>query len=132
MLSFFDEAELKYKISILLQLESETKARLRPAMMNLGLDLRENPASRQMGLDMAASMKGKSWNEIMEIIISAVEPAINRYKEIVENSPAEYSQLTEYMLSHESSMLEFAKLELAGESEKADELISAQLINKLN
>ena len=36
MLSFFSEPEFKYKIAVLLQLETETKARLRPTLMRLG------------------------------------------------------------------------------------------------
>jgi hypothetical protein len=131
MLSFFDEPDLKYKISILLQLETETKARLRPAMMQLGLDLCEYPESRKMGLDMAASMKGKTWNEIMEIIREAVEPAIAGYKAIVDVAPPEHSELAKYMVSHETSILDFAELELAGNGKKSADLISIQIKNQL-
>lgn len=131
MLSFFDDKELKYKVSILLQLETETKARLRPTMMELGLELCELPESRKMGLDMAASLEGKSWKAIMETIVTAVEPAIIRYKAIAESAPAEYSELTNYMLKHETSMLDFAKLELENKSEQAIAIICSQIKNKL-
>ncbi|MCM8530874.1 MAG: hypothetical protein NE330_06920 [Lentisphaeraceae bacterium] len=130
ILSFFDEPELKNKISILLQLETETKARLRPAMIQLGLDVSENPESRKMGLGMAASMKGKTWLVMMEMIKEAVEPAIARYKAIADSAPEDYQELTNYMLSHETSMLEFAKLELAGKSAISIDIIHAQVENK--
>ena len=35
MLSLFTEPEMKYKIAVILQLETETKARLRPTLMKL-------------------------------------------------------------------------------------------------
>ena len=54
MLSFFSEPELKYKIAVLLQLETETKARLRPTLMRLGLEIAESDRSRELGLEMAA------------------------------------------------------------------------------
>ena len=131
MLSFFDNPEHKAKISILLQLETETKARLRPAMLELGLDISENSESRKMALGMVASMEGKTWPVIMGIIQEAVTPAIARYKEIADSAPADYRELTSYMLSHEQSMLEFAKLELAGESAASIEIIHDQVKNKL-
>lgn len=132
MLSLFDEPELKYKISILLQLETETKALLRPAMMELGLDISECPESRKMGLDMAASMKGKTWSSMMTIIQEAVEPAIPRYQAIADIAPPEYSELTKYMVSHETSMLDFSKLELADNGAKATDIIYAQIKNKFS
>ena len=133
MLSFFDEDEYKYKykISVLLQLETETKARLRPAMLELELDICEYPESRKMGLDMAAAMKGKTWNEIMEMICQAVEPALLRYKAIADITPPKYAELTQYMLSHETSMLNFAQLELAGKTDESIEIIHSQVKNKL-
>jgi hypothetical protein len=132
MLSLFDEPDLKYKISILLQLETETKAFLRPAMMQLGLDLSEHPDSRKMGLEMAATMKGKTWNAVMTIIREAVEPAIAGYKTIVDIAPPEYSDLAKYMLSHETAMLDFAELELADNGKKATDIINAKIKNQLS
>ena len=58
MLPYFIEPDKQYKIAVMLQLETETKARLRPAMMQLGLDLGEQSESRKIGLDMATGMKG--------------------------------------------------------------------------
>jgi hypothetical protein len=55
MLSYFEEPDKQYKISVMLQLETETKARLRPAMMLLGLDLSGQSESRKNGLEMTQS-----------------------------------------------------------------------------
>ena len=39
MLSFYKEPEIYYKIAVMLQLETETKARLRPTLMQLNMDI---------------------------------------------------------------------------------------------
>ena len=41
MLSYFQSPDKQYKLSLLLQLETETKARLRPTLVLLGIDLVE-------------------------------------------------------------------------------------------
>ena len=87
MLSFFDDTDIQYKISVLMQLETETKARLRPAMMDLGLDLREQQESRKMAMQMAAAMQGKNWQEIMVIVLDAVKPVVEQYKAIASVAP---------------------------------------------
>ena len=131
MLSYFDDPDKQYKVSIMLQLETETKARLRPAMMRLGLDLGAQQESRQMGLDMAAALKGLSWKDTMTQISDAVKPAVERYKEIAASAPSEYQQLAESMVAHERSLYDFAELELSGNSEKSSAVIEVQLHNKL-
>jgi len=130
MLSFFDDADKQYKISVLMQLETETKARLRPAMMSLGLDLREQAEYREIAMKMAASMKGKSWEETMTIILDAVRPAVEQYKAIAAVAPPKYLELAQSMVKHEQSIVDFAELELAGEQAKSINVITQQIKNK--
>jgi len=132
MLSYFQEPDQQYKISVMLQLETETKARLRPVMLQLELDIKEQEASRNMGLEMAAGMKGLSWEEAMTGMRDAVKPAIERYREIASFAPPEYKELAETMIVHEKSISDFAELELAGEVTNSADAIVAQLQNKLS
>jgi hypothetical protein len=132
MLSYFQDQDKQYKLSVMLQLETETKARLRPAMVLLGIDLREQKEFRKNGLDMASSMKGKSWESAMTIIRDAVKPAVERYKEIVSCAPPEYLKLAESMVIHEQSLYDFAELELAGEGKKSISVINSRLKNKIS
>ena len=131
MLSYFDEPDKQYKISVMLQLETETKARLRPAMMLLGLDLSEQNASRRKGLELASAMKGLSWQDTMAMIRDAVKPFIARYKEIAADAPAEHRAIAESMVVHEKSIFDFSELELAGEGKKSVDAMVAQLNYKL-
>ena len=131
MLSYFDQPEQQYKIAVMLQLETETKARLRPAMIQLGLDLAEQPQFRNMGQEMADALKGKSWQQTIIMIRDVVKPAVERYREIAASAPAQYQALANGMVNHEQSIVDFAELELAGEGERSVEAIDAQLQNKL-
>jgi hypothetical protein len=131
MLSYFEEPDKQYKISVMLQLETETKARLRPTMMLLGLDLNGQSESRKNGLEMANALKGLSWRDAMVLISDVVKPVVERYKEIADVAPPEHRRLAESMVIHEKSILDFADLELAGEGKKSIDAIVAQVVNKL-
>ena len=119
MLSFFSEPELKYKIAVLLQLETETKARLRPTLMRLGLEIAESDSSRELGLETAAKMRGKIWEETMWMLRNIVKPAVERYEEIAAEAPAEFQSIAQSMVIHEQSLYDFTELELAGDKENS-------------
>ena len=127
MLSMFDEPELRYKIAVMFQLETETKARLRPALIQLGLDITELKDSRDTGLSVAASLEGKTWKEAMLALRELVKPAVERYKEIAESAPQEFKALAESMAVHEGALYDFLQAELAGNSDEALAKIIAQL-----
>ena len=61
MLERFDSAEQLYKLGTMLQLETETKARLRPAVMQLGLGLVELDDSRDKGNEFYRTFEGMNW-----------------------------------------------------------------------
>jgi hypothetical protein len=131
MLSYFDEPDKQYKISVMLQLETETKARLRPTMMLLGLDLSGQDEYRKIGLEMATAVKALSWQDAMVTIRDIVKPVVERYKEIAAAAPSEHRELAESMVVHEKSLFDFAVLEADSEGEKSIDAIVAQLNNKL-
>ncbi len=127
MLQYFDEPHHKYKIASLLQLESETKARLRPLVLRLGIDPAELEESHHAGHQFAASLKGLNWAETMEKLRDGVQPYVDRYTEIVAISPPEHQAVAASMVSHERSLIRFAELELAGETERSLDDVNAQL-----
>ena len=45
LLAYFDDPTQRYEIAVMLQLETETKARLRAALMEMNLDLAEDHQS---------------------------------------------------------------------------------------
>lgn len=131
MLSFIDEPELRHKIEILFQLETETKARLRPTLVQLGVDITEQKEFRDAGLGVAASLEGKTWNEIMLALSELVKPYVARYKEIAADAPQEFKAVAESMAVHEESLYKFLEAEIAGDSASALAAIVAQLQYRL-
>ncbi len=127
MLDFYDDPMKRYKVALMLQLETETKARLRPAMLELGVDLRELDESREAGLTMAASLADKPWADAMKILHEALVPFVERYTAIAASAPAQYRDLAQSMVRHETSLLRFAECESTGDSENSTADIIAQL-----
>jgi hypothetical protein len=121
---------MKFKIAVMLQLETETKARLRPTLMQSGLDIAESHGSRKLGLEMAAAMQGKTWEETMFALQDIVKPAVERYRKIADGAPIEFQPVAQSMVKHEQSLYEFTKLELSGGKENSLAAIVAQLVHK--
>ena len=59
----------RYKWATLQQLETETKARLRPFMMRLGLSVVENDVSAQVA-KFSKGFLDKSWSELMGLMVT--------------------------------------------------------------
>jgi hypothetical protein len=131
MLGFFDDPTQHFKVATMLQLETESIARLRPALMALRLDLSEIAESRNAGHKWADSLQGLTWEEFMVRLRDGVEPYVEKYKEIVTTAPAGYQLIAESMVVHEESLYRFTELELAGDSEHSLDDVIAQLHHPL-
>lgn len=116
LLAEFDEPDQRYKLATVLQLETETKARLRPAMMQLGLNVAEDEESRLAGKHLATLVKGMAWKDAMTVLRDAVEPYLARYQSIADNAPKAHQALAQSMVVHELSVYDFLAEESAGES----------------
>ena len=127
MLAFYDEPSHAHKIASLLQLETETKARLRPLVLRLGIDPAELEASRESGHKFAENLKGLNWKTAMAQLRDGVRPYAERYREIIGIAPREYQAIAASMVSHEEALLRFTELEVAGETERSLDPVNAQL-----
>ena len=103
MLAFYDDPLQRYKVAVLLQLETEAKARLRPVIMSLGLDPTELEESRRAGHKFAESLAGLEWTEAMARLRDGVKPYVDRYIEVETRAPAEYREAAHAMVVHEQS-----------------------------
>ena len=131
MLKSFDDPMQRYKVATMLQLESETVTRLRPTMMELGLDLCEADESRALGIKWADSLNGVAWDEIMVKLRDALQPYIDRYREIAKQAPPQFRAVAESMVVHERSLQKFTELEIAGDTEHSLDDVIAQLQHPL-
>ena len=128
LLERFGSANQRYKLGSLLQLETEAKARLRPGVMELGLDLVELDESRNKGNEFYRTLEGVDWKAAMEHLATGVEPFVRRYRQIAELAPPEYTELADSMVVHEQSIQDYAELEAAGEGDRSLDDVVKQLI----
>jgi hypothetical protein len=117
----------QYKLATLLQLETETAARLRPAALELGIELCYLDQYRKMGENFLKGCEGMDWTQFIAYLHKAVGPFVERYTEIAAIAPAEYKDLADSMVVHEKAIQTFASLELSGDTEHSLDTVVEQL-----
>ena len=127
VLEKFDEPDHRYKIGSLLQLETETKARLRPTILELGGSVEEFESSRAAGRSRAASMTTRDWEEFVVVLNKVGEPLTKRQREVSEIAPPPYRELALSMKVHGESIQEFTERELAGDLAHSIDGVVSQL-----
>ena len=127
LLTKFEDPDHLYKIGSLLQLETETKARLRPAILELGGSVEELESSREAGRDRAASISVGNWEEFVALLNKVGQPLTNRQREVSEIAPLPYRELAVSMKVHGESIQSFTERELAGAGSHSIAEVVAQL-----
>ena len=121
-----ENAERRYKLATLLQLESETKVRLRPFMTQLGLSIAQEDV-RDRVAEFAQSYASKSWRQHMEELAGITNFFLEKFREIENDAPASECEVAHSMVVHESALNKFAQLELAGDANNSLNDVIAQL-----
>lgn len=107
------------KLAHLLQLETETKAWLRPLMVRVGLNVAEPAEFREPAKEIAASLAPLAWPDKMRAIAGFVPDLVNQYRAYSEaarsRGDVEQAAVCDFMVDHELAQDEFARFELAGE-----------------
>lgn len=121
------DPERRYKWATLLQLETETKARLRPFLVRLGLGVEQTDISAQVaGFTEAAAEK--SWLETMRDIAGITDFYLEKFRAIESAAPdGEERGMARLMVAHETAINNFAKREIAGDSANSVADMVAQL-----
>jgi hypothetical protein len=128
LLSKFRGPREQYLLGTALQLETETKARLRPFVAALGIEIIESEESRQAGAGLGAALEGLDWRSSMKLLAEALIPYVDKYQEISDIAPPEYREIAELMVSHEKSIQQLWEQEALGDSTSALEEIRKQLL----
>lgn len=133
LLGWADDNDRRLKLATILQLETETKAWLRPHLIAQELSVEERPRDREKGAEIAAQVKPLTWRQLMAGTIRALETQlIPFYQSFADAAKARGRSDEEavclHMVEHERVQLEFARRELAGDSrERALEPLMRQL-----
>jgi hypothetical protein len=105
----------RYHFGTLLQLETETKARLRPFLLGHGIALSET--TDLSGLeDAAAGYLALSWADFAAANIPTIETFLARFREIAALGPAADQPVLQSMIVHELAFLRWLQMEAAGDT----------------
>jgi len=120
------DPERRFKWATLMQLESETKTRLRPFLSRLGLSVQEVDTREQLAQSVA-SYRSKTWSQHMAELKEATEFYLEKYREVDGAAPESEREVTHSMIPHEEAIRNFAMLELAGDAGGSPNDVIAQL-----
>jgi hypothetical protein len=116
----------RHQLGTLLQLETETKARLRPFLYKYSIDL-----SEEMDLapvpQLLAAYENSSWVEFMGVTTPVVKQYLSRFEEIAAAGPEEDQEYLQSMVRHEAAILRWMEMEAAGQTKGSLNAINAQL-----
>jgi hypothetical protein len=105
----------RYKWANLQQLETETKARLRPFLMRLGISVVQDDVSGKV-TEFTAGFSEKSWDQHMTMIEEVTSFYLSKFREIEAAAPLAERPMAQVMIAHETALNNFAKRELSGDT----------------
>lgn len=114
----------KYHFGTLLQLESETKVRLRPFLQKYGLELLEGEDTSEQVAGFVALYQQSDWPGFLASLQPVVDHYLARFVDIAEAGPAEDRETLQSMVRHEESFVHWIEKELAGQEGGLDVAIS--------
>ena len=109
-----EDSERRAKWEVLGQLEAATGDRLAP----LVADDADASAEKRPDLAAAAAAYGQlPYAEALHQMMTLVEPAIERFRRLLDIAPEEHRDAVQILFDHEIAIQQFAERELAGDSE---------------
>ncbi len=120
----------RYHFATLLQLETETKARLRPLLYRHGVSLSEEmPLEHIDGI--VQGYLDSTWEDFAAANIDVVNGFLGRFQEIVAAGPSEDREILESMIRHEKAILRWFEMESRGNTEGSLDAILGELQHPL-
>ncbi|MCP5147807.1 MAG: hypothetical protein H6987_18700 [Pseudomonadales bacterium] len=114
----------KYHFGTFLQLESETKVRLRPFLQRYGMPFIEEPSSGEEVAGFVALYQQSSWQDFLAALKPMIDQFLGQFQEIADAGPTEDQDVLQSMVTHEKSYVYWIEKELAGEAGSLDAAIS--------
>jgi hypothetical protein len=124
LMSVAKNAREKYHFGTFLQLESETKARLRPFLQKYDLGFFEKQESGEQVAGLVAVYQENTWLDFLIGLTPLIDQYVSRFKEIADAGPAEDQEILRSMITHEQSFVQWIEKETAGEEGSLDLAIS--------
>jgi len=107
----------KYHFGTFLQLESETKVRLRPFLQKYGMGLVESldADSGEQVAGFVALYEESSWVDFLSALKPLIYQFLARFREIADAGVAQDQDILDSMIIHEESFVHWIEKEVAGE-----------------
>ncbi len=116
----------RYHFATLLQLETETKARLRPLLFKYRVSLSEHmPLDHIEGI--VQGYKESNWEDFAAANKNIAEEFLVRFREIAAIGPEEDKEILMSMIRHESAIISWFDMESRGEKDGSLKDIIAEL-----
>ena len=107
-----DDADRRSKWEVLAELERATGDTLAPLVAD------DASAEKRADMDAAAAAYAALPHaEALQQMMTLVEPAIERFRELLDMAPEEHREAVQILFDHEVAIEQFAKRELAGDTE---------------
>ena len=116
----------RYHLGTLLQLESETKARLRPLLFKHGVSLDEAADLSLVELAIGA-YRDMAWRDFVGLNVPIVEDFLAKFEAIVKVGDEADRDILESMVRHEAAILGWATMERDGIVDGSLDAVIAQL-----
>jgi hypothetical protein len=116
----------RYHLGTLLQLESETKARLRPLLFKHGVSLSEVTDLSVVELAIGA-YRDLAWQDFAGLNVPVIEEFLARFEAIVKVGDQADRKFLESMVRHEAAILRWATMERDGIIDGSLDDVIAQL-----
>jgi hypothetical protein len=120
----------KFHFATLLQLETETKARLRPLLYRYGISLAEPVPTEQIEGTVNLYL-ASSWEDFAAENKAVVQEFLDRFQEIARIGPEKDRDILESMVRHEQAILRWFDMESRGEQEGSLDAVIAELEHPL-
>jgi len=116
----------RFHFATLLQLETETKARLRPLLYRHGVSLSEKVPTEQVE-EVVHGYLSSSWESFAAANKEVVQNFLTRFRQIAEEGPSEDREMLLSMVRHESAILHWFDMESRGEKDGSLDMIIEEL-----
>jgi hypothetical protein len=108
--------EHRYKMSVLEQLEIETKELLRNSLQRLGGDTTESASARENGIAQATALAAMPWEKFMHVFRREVANFVARFEELEKSGPPADARFLAAVTAHERALQSFSERECSGSS----------------
>jgi len=119
-----DDPERRRKFEVLTRLEAKTREACLPAMRRHGLPTDPDPKTVADAKVLGEAVLGMTWEQLLSSFEPITSQFLALYRRIGEISEADRAE-SGLLVAHEQALMDFARRELAGETETSLELIEA-------